>query len=541
LQVSQQLRVALRTGKGREEPRVWTRPLRPLTPETSHGFHVIEFARVYLGVTLRPWQCWLLIHALELLDDGTYRFRKVIIIVGRQNGKTKLIEVLAAWWLFVDSESFPEHIAAHDFLVLGTAQDRDTAKKVWRRVLDRSNPEVLRWPDRFTPAERAVLVPVLAKQARTPSTTNGSEAIRLANGARYEIAALASGGARGDSTARAIIDELREQKTWDGWAAFSKTLNGTFNSQMWAISSAGDARSVVLADLRASATETCRLWAEYVETGLQAAEEFANEHDTTNGLFEWSAHEDAALDDPEGYFQSNPSIGYGYNVEQLLSDLASGEPETVTKTEVLCQWVTASIDAHLDASAWTDCADPDSEPAPGARLILGIDTGADREMTYVSVVGDRADGLLHCEVIAQRPGMLWVVDTVKRAAEKNGITEVALQTRGAPAAEFAEPLEKAGLIVHRIEGTALGSSAGQTRDRVRQRTLRHRGDQESLNLAVSGAVSRKLNEVRVWDRINSVVDIAPIVAVSAAQWAHDNTEPPEPFTSAYEDEELLVV
>lgn len=147
-----------------------------------------------------------------------------------------------------------------------------------------------------------MLVSVLAKQSLTPSTTNGSEAIRLANGARYEIAALASGGARGDSTARAIIDELREQKTWDGWAAFSKTLNGTFNLQMWAISSAGDARSVVLTDLRASATETCRLWAKYVESGLQAAEEFANEHDPTNGDFEWSAHEDATIDDPEGCF-----------------------------------------------------------------------------------------------------------------------------------------------------------------------------------------------------------------------------------------------
>jgi phage terminase large subunit-like protein len=56
---------------------------------------VIEFARLFLGLELRPWQKWLLIHALELTPDGRYRFRKVVIIVGRQNGKTKLIEVLA--------------------------------------------------------------------------------------------------------------------------------------------------------------------------------------------------------------------------------------------------------------------------------------------------------------------------------------------------------------------------------------------------------------------------------------------------------------
>jgi hypothetical protein len=31
--------------KGRVEPRIFTPPLRELTPETSYGFAVIEFAR----------------------------------------------------------------------------------------------------------------------------------------------------------------------------------------------------------------------------------------------------------------------------------------------------------------------------------------------------------------------------------------------------------------------------------------------------------------------------------------------------------------
>ena len=44
---------------GYEVPRLWTRPLRKLTAETSHGFHVIEFAAVFLGTegtTLRRSQ-----------------------------------------------------------------------------------------------------------------------------------------------------------------------------------------------------------------------------------------------------------------------------------------------------------------------------------------------------------------------------------------------------------------------------------------------------------------------------------------------------
>ena len=64
-------------------PRIFTPPLRELTPETSNGFAVIEFAEKFLHVHLYPWQKWLLIHGLELLPDGSYRFRRVVTEVAR--------------------------------------------------------------------------------------------------------------------------------------------------------------------------------------------------------------------------------------------------------------------------------------------------------------------------------------------------------------------------------------------------------------------------------------------------------------------------
>ena len=66
--------------QGSETPRVWTPPLRDLTPETSLGFRCIAFAEL-LGVTLLPWQQWLCIHLLELLPDGRLRFRTAVVLV----------------------------------------------------------------------------------------------------------------------------------------------------------------------------------------------------------------------------------------------------------------------------------------------------------------------------------------------------------------------------------------------------------------------------------------------------------------------------
>src|SRR5262245_1903413 len=72
---------------GRTEPRLFTPPLRPLNRKTSRGFEVIDFAKM-IGEPLLPWQEWAVIHALELNPDGTYRFRTVLILVARQNGKS---------------------------------------------------------------------------------------------------------------------------------------------------------------------------------------------------------------------------------------------------------------------------------------------------------------------------------------------------------------------------------------------------------------------------------------------------------------------
>lgn len=130
-----------RPGFGYMEPRIWTRPLRPLTRETSLGYEVIDFAREILGVEPRPWQRWLLVHALELNPDGSYRFRKVIALVARQNGKTMLMSVLATWWLAVDSTRHPDRVPPLSFKIVGTAQNLDIAREPWGRVRLWCNPE----------------------------------------------------------------------------------------------------------------------------------------------------------------------------------------------------------------------------------------------------------------------------------------------------------------------------------------------------------------------------------------------------------------
>ena len=90
--------------KGNEQPRIFTPPLRQLTPDTSLGYEIIDFAEQILEIALIPWQKWLLIHAFEVVDlpneDWRLRFRNVQVLVARQNGKTTLGCVIALYFLY---------------------------------------------------------------------------------------------------------------------------------------------------------------------------------------------------------------------------------------------------------------------------------------------------------------------------------------------------------------------------------------------------------------------------------------------------------
>ena len=207
---------------GSKVPRIFTPPLRELTDETSLGFAAIEFAEDVCGIGLFPWQKWLLVHALELAPELTvstmdqrgkldpiFRFRKIVVLVARQNGKSTLSQVLSLFFLYVLGTD----------LVLGTAQDLDTAEEVWDGALDIIDE-----------------TPELAALADKPIRVNGKKTIRLLTGERYKVKAANRKAGRGLSGDLILLDELREHQSWDAWGAITKTTMARPAAMIWALS-----------------------------------------------------------------------------------------------------------------------------------------------------------------------------------------------------------------------------------------------------------------------------------------------------------------
>ena len=324
---------------GITRPRIFTPPLRKLDETTSNGYSVIMFAEMVLHVHLYPWQKWLLIHALELLEDGSYRFRRIIVLVARQNGKTTLMGVLACWWLFIDSAKHPDRVPPVKFLVVGAAQTIDNAKGPYETVKTWCNPK----PE--TEEEAELSIPDLQQLVQRISYVNGEEAITCRNKARYIVRAALN--IRSKSAARAVFDELREQHNDDGWNAVSQITKAVWSSQLWGISNAGDYRSVVLKRQVDKGRKLVDEWTRNVETKAQTVKEFADGHDASFGYFEWSAPDKCELDDPDAIRQANPSVGYGPMTVQSVAADIDGMTEAAYRTEVLCQWVTADVVPYL--------------------------------------------------------------------------------------------------------------------------------------------------------------------------------------------------
>ena len=185
---------------GNEVPRIYTPPLRELTPDTTLGFEVIEFAENVLNINLHPWQKWLVIHALEVIDDPDdgwrLRFKNVQVLVARQNGKTTLSCVIALYFLYQLEVA----------LVLGTAQDVSNAEDVWQHVVDMAQENE-----------------VLAESIKHVWYTNGSKRLQLVGNRDYRVRASNRKAGRGKSADLVLLDELREHQTWEAWAALSKT------------------------------------------------------------------------------------------------------------------------------------------------------------------------------------------------------------------------------------------------------------------------------------------------------------------------------
>jgi hypothetical protein len=453
----------------------------------TYGFQVERFARDVLGQPLDAWQRWLVIHAGELLPDGRPRFRKLLIIVARQNGKTHLLKVLTLFWLY--AERWP--------VILGQSTTLGMAKEVWESAyaMALANP----WME---PLKGDIL-----KGNNNPHWTT-------AVGSRYNIAAANSKGGRGGSVDRLIVDELREHKTWVAYRAAVPTINARPYGQAWMISNQGDADSVVLDSLRKRAIRQMALLigeqnVREIERELRDALLDAkrgtelDDMDDEIALFEWSAPPGARPDDPRALLMANPNAGdlrdgARVSLKSLIGDArsameAGGDELAGFRTEILCQRVD-QLDAAIDPDAWADSLNPGTLEGLRSRLALVFDVAPDQQHVAALVAAVQPNGKVRVEAVGS-----WPTVAAARAELPGLIREIRPRKVGwfpyGPAASMAAMFSEdswrppAGTVVEAIRGDVPAACMGLA-DIIKAGELEHSASvpgQELLDAQVPAA------------------------------------------------------
>lgn len=522
---------------GHEEPRIYTPPLRELTPDTTLGFEIIDFAEE-LGFKLVPWERWLLVHAFEILGDldgeWTLRFRTVLVLIARQQGKTFLTTIITLYFLYILCVS----------LIIGTAQELDQAEEAWDACVDaiQSDDEL-----------RAEMV--------SAKYGNSGRRLKLGGNRRYITKASSRKAGRGKRAQLVIIDELREQTNWEAWNAISSTtLAQAKVGMLWCTSNAGDPYSLVLRHERFLAHMALGDpdgWCREVGDSLPpAVDDEGNEVDAEPpAIFEWSARPDRGIWDREGWCEANPSLGYGFLTERALAADIRNKEERAARTENLCQFVEAISEPPFPVGAWDAGIDVESEVPESNPVYFAVDVSEDRRHSAIAVCGQRADGDWHVEVVAYEPGIAWLESWLRDVANPLDPVQVAVQGRGAPASSMASVLDAIdGVQVFEVSGADVAGWCGRFWDAVSAldpdegarsdaTPVRHR-PQAALDMAANVAKTRLMGDSAwAFDRKRSPVDISPLVACAYAHGLATRVpdQPKKKFESAYAERGVLTV
>lgn len=513
---------------GSTTPRIYTKPLdshvNPLTGELladfTDGEGAIKFATDILGITLFPWQEWLLNHALELDATGAfYRFRIVITMVARQNGKTTVENILALWHLY----------SLESGLVIGTAQNLDRSEEAWKDCLA------------LAELQDDLNEMIEERNFGHPKFFN------LDNGCEYKVVAATGKGGRGFSGDLILLDELREHHNWDSWASVTNTMNARPLAQVFAFSNAGTDLSIVLRYQRALAhkelgwpdgDDEAELLGSDSElfAGMDPDELPEGWDEITTALFEWSAHPDAKRTDIYALAQANPSMNHLEvtmncpTTRSLLAQLRSTPPLEFDQ-EVMCRHVPGAEGGPWPLGQWDATADPEATPGEDAEIVVCVELSERRQLAYIARAGryirDSKDVAVVgiSEEIEPSKLLGYLIDTRETY---RGL--VIRSESGAPTVNLLEDLKNAvdndgdpiGLPIIEWPGPDVQAAHGDISDRLRDKTIEH--------LPHRGMDTAALTAVQLvqpgggWriDIRRSPSDTAPLYAAIGAVWGMDH-------------------
>lgn len=482
-------------------------PVQPryATPRTlsrpSYGSAIGKVAAA-LGKPLQDWQQRVVDVATEVMPDGTWAYRTVVIHVQRQAGKTTLVGPVnlhrtltrrCKTWL--------------------TAQSRQDARDTWLDVAELVG--------------RSPLSSVVDDRK-----SNGSEALTSPLGSTFRVFAPSEDGLHGKANELVTVDEVW---AFDGLAGaqLEQAILPTFTTtggQLWLTSTAGTARSTWFRD--------------YVTAGRQAVAAGVTER---VAYFEWSVDGHAAAEIEQLLTEVRKAGGaaalvipeHAAQLDRALDLTLAAHPGEYARRDAIADsavkmapleflraygnhWTTTT-DGAIPAHDWLGCRDVNllklelAKPEAGAVASLAFDVTADRTRAGIAA-GWTVAGLDALDVLDERAGDDWLVARIEQLATRYGIKQVGYDKNG-PGLDIADQLARRGVVEPvGVGGADHRAACAGLLAAVKSRQLVHRGT-PAFDDAAANAATRDVGDGGwLWSRRDSAGSIVGLSAATLARW-----------------------
>jgi hypothetical protein len=464
---------------------------------TTLGDEVADLA-VGIGYAPDPEQRIALDMMYGARKDRIWSAFEFCVICSRQNLKTGVLKMAAIADLFLFD----------DRLVLWTAHRYDATEGAFRDIKELIDANYS-----------------LSRRVKSVTSGMGDMEIILTSGATMQFLARSSGSARSKSASKLFYDEAFALRPGDIGDSVP-TLATVAGAQIRYGSSAGKAGSAVLRALRDRGRRGGDKGLAYIEWCDAEAPSCAD----GSGCTHETTVEGCCLDDRERWRRSNPAMGRRIAEERIEQFRALMPPREFAR-EFLGWWDEPDgVGTVITTAEWATVADlavGDDGLAVSritGALAFAVAVPMDRSHAVLGAAGDRADGLVHLEIVEERRGTLWLPERLKELAAEHGPVAVVIDP-GSPAGSLIPDIEALGLTVLKTTVREYAQACqgfvdgvkGVSADGPAVPLFRHLGDSQ-LDAAIAGATTRPMGDGLIgWGR-RGTVDISPLEAVTLAAY-----------------------
>ena len=431
------------------------------------------------GQGLYNYQKWLLRHAFEIYPEGRpkagkLRFRQVLILVARQNGKTEIGAAAGIYGLRREPGD----------QILGVASNVKQANVLYNRTKNAINRTF-----------------ALKKRFRKTTDTRG---IRSLEGSIYDIRPAKADSMQGEPIELGLMDEVHIVPE-NLHQAMLAGLGGRDNAILIMISTAGDETSALLDKLQVK------------------GEQAILDDPATNrfGYFVYEAPEARLPEDRDTLIEwlklANPKYAEGHgDIENLLSDMETMLPSDIVRYHL--NRGVSSTDVFIGLDEWLALTRPTGSKFPHETPVI-FSIERTREWSHATICANTRtdDGKIHTEIIVSlvnptEDQLLKIILDLKKHKP------LAFVLDGTRFKNLAKTLKDRGIICYAYSGSEIAQACSVFYAKIKTKQISHAGD-PLLSDQLPGCISKTRGNNFVIARADGASEIDSVYATTLGVYA----------------------